>query len=150
MSWRCSIHAETAQWTTLPRSVRDPRAAADVRLKRTLSGSSLGLIVWRRYKATDKAERGVGDFPPAAVDHERVAAVRHFCDLRHARVVLLSFVTGLTDRPRDSVVLFAGDDQERTTLRILAVDLDFGPRIQVGGCGLEQGLRTGGLSTTEV
>src|SRR5947209_2117501 len=91
------------------------------------------------HEAIDKLKRGVGDFAPATIDHERVAAVRDFGNLRHARVVLLLFVTGLSDRPWDSVVLFTGDDQERTTLRIFAVYLDFGPGIQVGGCGLEQG-----------
>src|SRR5438067_12323589 len=39
-------------------------------------------------KAIDELKRGVGDFAPATVNHERVAAVRDFGDLGHTRVVL--------------------------------------------------------------
>src|SRR5438128_3747823 len=37
---------------------------------------------WLR-EAIDKTKGGVGDFPPATVDHERVTAVRDLDDLSH-------------------------------------------------------------------
>src|SRR3954453_10137243 len=52
---------------------------------------------------------------PAAVDRERVPAVRDPGDLGDGLVVLLALVSGLGDRPRDGVVLLALDDQQRAT-----------------------------------
>src|SRR4051812_31641033 len=64
-------------------------------------------------EAPNERERRVGDLAPAAVDRERVPAVLDLDDLGHALVVLLLLVRGVRDRPRDRVVLLAGDDQER-------------------------------------
>src|SRR6266702_3487957 len=64
-------------------------------------------------------------------------AVGYFMDLSHARVLLLLLVGGMGDRPRDGVVVLAGDDQQRSTLGILRVDLGFCPRVDIGGGCLE-------------
>ena len=53
---------------------------------------------------------------PAAVDRERVAAVRDPGDLGDGLVVLLALVGGVGDRPRDGVVLLALDDQQRAAV----------------------------------
>ena len=76
-----------------------------------------------RDEAVEERERRVGDLPPAAVDRERVAAVRDLDDLGHALVALLLLERRVRDRPRDGVVLLAGDDQERPALGVLRVDL---------------------------
>ena len=88
------------------------------------SGSSSG-------EALDEVQRGLGDLLPAAVDHERVPAVRQLLDLRDPGVALLALVGGVGDRPRDRVVLLAGDDQQRPARRVLRVDLDVRPRVEV-------------------
>ena len=62
-------------------------------------------------KAIEEGERRLGDFLPAAVDRERVAAARHLDDLGHALVALLLLERRVRDRPGDGVVLLAGDDQ---------------------------------------
>src|SRR6266566_2277611 len=64
-------------------------------------------------------------------------AVGYFMDLSHARVLLLLLVGGMGDRPRDGVVVLAGDDQQRSALGILRVDLGFRPRVDIGGGCLE-------------
>ena len=61
----------------------------------------------------DEAERGLGNLVPAAVDGERMAAVRDLDDLGHALVPLLLLVRRVRDRPRHDVVLLAVDDQQR-------------------------------------
>jgi hypothetical protein len=43
----------------------------------------------RLDEALYELERGVGDFPPAAVDRKRMSAVRDLLDLGHAPVPLL-------------------------------------------------------------
>src|SRR6478735_5391749 len=86
----------------------------------------------------DEGERGVGDLAPAAVDHERVAAAGHLDELGHALVALLALVGRVGDRAGHGVVLLARDDEERTALRVRAVDLDLGPRIEVGRSRLEE------------
>src|SRR5207244_1536499 len=85
----------------------------------------------------DERERCVGDLSPAAIDGKRVPAVGHLDDLGHALIVLLEMERRVRDSPRDRVVLLAGDDQQRPALRVLAVDLRFRPRVEVGGRSLE-------------
>ena len=68
----------------------------------------------------------------------------HLGDLGHALVALLLLVGGVGDRPRDRVVLLAGDDQQRPAVGVLAVDLRLGPRVEVGGGGLEERRPGGG------
>jgi hypothetical protein len=58
----------------------------------------------------DERERGVGDFTPAAVDCERVAAIRDLDNLGDAVVVSLLLEGGVGYRPRDGVVVAAGDE----------------------------------------
>jgi hypothetical protein len=41
------------------------------------------------------------------------------------------FVEGVRDRPPHGVVLFTGDDQQRTSLGVLTIHLRFGPWIEV-------------------
>src|SRR5258707_13066137 len=60
-------------------------------------------------------------------------AVGYFTDLRDAGILLLLLVGGMGNRPRHGVVVLAGDDQQRSTLGILRVDLGFGPRVEIGG-----------------
>jgi len=81
-------------------------------------------------EALDEGEGSVGDLAPAAVDGEGVAAVGNLSDLGDALVARLLLVRGVRDRPRDGVVLLAGDDQERSAVGVLAVDLRLGPRVQ--------------------
>src|SRR6266540_5175725 len=89
-------------------------------------------------ESLDEAGGGVGDLPPAAVDCERVPAVRDLGDLGHALVALLPLVGGVRDRPRDRVVLLARNDEQRSPIRILGVHLGFGPRVEVGSRRLEE------------
>ena len=58
-------------------------------------------------------------------------------DLSHAGILLLLLVGGMGDRPRHRVVVLARDDQQRSTLGILRIDLGFRPRVEVGGGCLE-------------
>jgi hypothetical protein len=86
----------------------------------------------------DERERRVSDLSPAAVDDERVPAVGHFDDLGDSHIALLALERRVRDRPRDRVVFFAGDDQQRSAHRVLGVDFGLRPRVQVGGRGLEE------------
>src|SRR5260370_17126806 len=58
-------------------------------------------------------------------------------DLSHAGILLLLLVGGMGNRPRHGVVVLAGDDQQRSTLGILRVDLGFRPWVEIGGGRLE-------------
>src|SRR5258705_8898297 len=64
---------------------------------------------WSADEAPHEGESGVGDLAPTAVDDQRVAAAGHLGDLGHGLVALLPLVRGVRDRPRDGVVVFAGD-----------------------------------------
>src|SRR6266571_3917209 len=64
-------------------------------------------------------------------------AVGYLVDLGHAGILLLLLVGSMGDRPRHRVVVLAGDDQQRSTLGILRVDLSFRPRVDIGGGCLE-------------
>src|SRR5437773_12569671 len=92
---------------------------------------------WRLSEALDEGERRLGDLPPAAVDHERVPAVGYLADLGRGLVPLLLRLRGVRDRPRDGVVLLAGDDHERPARGDLRVDLRLVPGIQIGAVRLE-------------
>src|SRR5439155_13942312 len=86
----------------------------------------------------DEREGGLGDFAPAVIDRERVPTTRNLDDLRHTFVPPLPFVGGVRYGPRDGVVLLAVHDQQRSPIRVLRVDLRFGPRVEVCRRGLEQ------------
>ena len=75
---------------------------------------------------------------PAAVDDQRVATAGDLGDLGRARVLGLLLVRRVGDRPRHGVVLLAGDDQQRTAVGVRGVHARLGPRVEVGGGGLEQ------------
>ncbi len=83
------------------------------------------------------------------VDRQRVPTPRDLDDLGHAFVALLTLERGLRDRGRHRVVLGARDDQQRPPVRVLALDLRLGPRVQVRGGGLEDRL-TGGRHAVRV
>ena len=85
----------------------------------------------------DERERGLGHFTPSVVNRQGMPAVGYFADLGHAGILLLLLVGGMGNRPRHGVVVLAGDDQQRSTLGILRVDLGFRPRIEIGGGRLE-------------
>jgi len=55
-----------------------------------------------------------------------------------ASLRFLALVGGVGDGPRDRVVPLAGQDHQRSAVGALRVDLRLGPRIEVGGRGLEQ------------
>jgi hypothetical protein len=88
-------------------------------------------------EALDKSESRVRDLAPATIDDERVPAVRHLNDLSHALVPLLLPVAGVGDGPRNRVVSLTRNDQQRSPLRILGVDLRLRSWVDVGGCCLE-------------
>src|SRR5947207_13814313 len=92
----------------------------------------------RLSEALDKRERFVGDLAPTAVDCERMPAVRDPRDLGDTGVPSLLFVRRVDDCPGHRVILLAGYEQQRAAVGTLAVDLRFGPRIQVRPRGLEQ------------
>src|SRR5258707_13929977 len=64
-------------------------------------------------------------------------ATGYFMNLGHAGVLLLFLIGGMSDRPRHGVVVLARDDQQRSTLGILRVDLGFRPWVEIGGGRLE-------------
>src|ERR1700753_1457289 len=68
--------------------------------------------------------------------------IRYLSDLGHTGILLLLLVGGMRDCPRDSVVMLARDDQQRSTLRILRIDLSFRPWVEIGTSRLED-RRTG-------
>src|SRR4051794_30198583 len=89
-------------------------------------------------EALDERERLVGDLAPAAIDRERMPAVRDPRDLGDTGVTSLLVVRRVDDCPRHRVIAFARDEQQWSAFGILAVDLRLGPRIDVGARGLEQ------------
>src|SRR6266516_4369809 len=64
-------------------------------------------------------------------------ATGYFADLSDSWIFLLSLVGGMGNRPWHGVVELARDDQQRSTLGILRVDLGFGPRVEIGAGRLE-------------
>src|SRR5260370_6461339 len=66
-----------------------------------------------------------------------MSGIGYFMDLRHAGILLLLRISGMGNRPRDGMVVLAGDDQQWSTLGILRVDLGFRPRVEIGGGCLE-------------
>src|SRR6516165_2715408 len=98
--------------------------------------SGLGRL--RACKALDERERRVGDLAPAVVDGERMPAPGHLGHLGYSGIALLVLVGGAGDRRRGGMVLLAGDEQHRAAVGIAGVDLCLGPRVEVGGCALEQ------------
>jgi hypothetical protein len=68
-----------------------------VNLRRFDAGDYTASFVTWSNKATHKAQRGLRDFMPAIVNHQRVTAVGHFNELRDADIVLLHFVGGFGD-----------------------------------------------------
>src|SRR6266576_6437111 len=88
--------------------------------------------------ALDERERLVGDLAPAAVDRERMPAVRDRRDLGDTGVASLLLVRRVDDCPRHRMIALAGYEQQRAAFGILAVYLRLGPRIEVGGRGLEK------------
>src|ERR1700761_2778324 len=92
----------------------------------------------RLDEALDKRKRRRGDFLPAAVDRERVPAAGNLSDLGDALVALVPLEGGVGYRPGNRVILLAGDQQQRSAVRVLRVDLRLGPRVEVGRRGLEE------------
>src|SRR5262249_45752754 len=103
-----------------------------------------------RGKTLGELERLVGDLPPAGVNGQRVPTVRHLDDLCDGLVALLFLIGSVRDRPRDGMVRVGRDDQHRPPLRIRRIDLDLGPWIEVGRCGLEERLAGTGDGVTKV
>src|SRR4051794_17622296 len=70
------------------------------------------LTYWRTLlgEPLDEVERRLSDLPPAVVDGEGVAPVRHHHELRHGPVAPLPLVGGVRDRPRHRVVLLTLDE----------------------------------------
>src|SRR5215208_3125851 len=85
-----------------------------------------------------EVEGDLGDLAPAAVDCQRVAAVRDLLDLSHRLVAALALVGGIRDRPWHRVVLLAVDDQKRAAVRVADVELRLAERVQVGVGHLHQ------------
>src|SRR6266516_1552337 len=95
----------------------------------------LSFLKMLRYKV----ERGLGHFTPSMINRQGVPSVGFFMDLSHTGILLLLLVGGMGYCPRHGVVILAGDDQQRSTFRILRVDLGFGPWVDIGGGRLEDG-----------
>src|SRR5664279_316986 len=113
--------------------------AADDMRRQASAGRSAD--AWNRLasdESLDETECGVGDLAPAAVDGQCVSAAGDFLDLGDSLVALLLLERSVGDGPRHRVVVLAGDDQQRPALGVLAVDLRFGPWVEVGGRRLEQ------------
>src|SRR5271165_1679544 len=121
---------------TLPARFRSMSAPSVGPASRTCR-SCLGWL--RAGEALGEREGRVSDLAPAAVDGERVPAAGHLDHLGHAGVALLVLVGGAGDRRRRGVVFLAGDEQHRAAVGVAGVDLRLGPRVEVGGCALEQG-----------
>src|SRR3984885_6226080 len=92
-----------------------------------------------RAEAPDERERGLRHLAPAVVDGQRVSPALDLGYLGHVRVPLLLLVGRVRDRPRHGVVAAAADEEHRAAARALGVHLRLGPRVEVGGRGLEQG-----------
>ena len=89
------------------------------RLSTDRHGGNLCLL----HEAHHERKRSVGDLTPAAVDDEPMPAVGDLDDLRDCLVALLPLVGRVRDRPGRGVVLLAGDDQQRSPVGVVAVDL---------------------------
>jgi hypothetical protein len=94
----------------------------------------------RTTSALHESERFVGHLAPAGVDDQRVPAVGKLDDLGDARVALLLLIGSFSDRRRDRVVCGTLDDQQRSAVGVLGVDLGLGPGVEVLGSRLENGL----------
>src|SRR5882724_3003644 len=92
----------------------------------------------RLYEPPDERQRLVGDLPPTAVDDQAVAPVRHLDDLGDTFVLLLLLVRGVRDRERSRIVLLPCDEQERSTIEVLRIDLRLRPGIEVRSRRLEE------------
>ena len=92
-----------------------------------------------RDEPLHEAERDLGHLPPAVVDGKSVSSARDLGELRDARVGLLDLVGGLGDRAWDRVVVLTRDDQQRSAVGVLVVNLVFSPRVQIRRSRLEQG-----------
>src|SRR5262245_33443427 len=78
---RCDAGLERAA-SASPARARGPGRSSPAAPRRAASRS--GAVV--RRPALREPQRGLGDLTPAAVDRQRVAAVLHLHDLRHAAV----------------------------------------------------------------
>ena len=120
-AWRTAAHARRRAGDTRRRSHSVRRYMGD-RLAGSKGGLLRGdsrhtvLLVLREEgrgdldEALNERERRVGDFSPAAVDHEGVSAVGHFDDLGDTNISLLAFERRVRDCPWHRVFLLAGDD----------------------------------------
>ena len=89
-------------------------------------------------KRCDEGESGVGDFAPAVVDGERVAATGDLDDLGDALVALLLLVEAFAIA-QGTVWSFSPEMiSSGPRSGFLVVDLRLGPRVEVGGRGLEE------------
>src|SRR5262245_56751825 len=89
-------------------------------------------------QATYEAQGGRGDVAPTVVNGERVSPILDLDDLGDALVAPLLLVRSVGDRPRHGVIPISRNDQQRSPLWVLAVDLYLGPRIEVRRGRLEQ------------
>src|SRR5436190_455552 len=85
----------------------------------------------------DEAERHIGYFTPSMVNSQGMPAIRDFLDQSFGGILLLLLVRSMGNCPRHGVVILARDNEQRSTVRILGVDLGFGPRIEIGAGSLE-------------
>ena len=79
-----------------------------------------------------------GDVRPTGVDGQRVSASGDLGDLGDGRVLSLVSEGGLGDGRGDGGALLAGDDQQRSAVRVGDVDLGIGERVEVGQHVLEE------------
>src|SRR5271166_7137667 len=91
-------------------SVRRPKFAAAANLSHPMS-----------REPTDEGERGLGDVAPAVVDGQGVSSAGYLGELGHAGVVLLTLVFGVADGAGNGVVVLAGNDQQRSPVRVLHI-----------------------------
>ena len=73
--------------------------------RRCRSLSRVSVRQERLDESPDERQRLVSDLPPAAVDYQSVAPVRHLDDLGDTLVLLLFLVRGVRDREGSRVVL---------------------------------------------
>jgi hypothetical protein len=99
---------------------------------------------WRLGEPSDEAKCRFGDLAPTVIDREGVSASLDLDDLGHSLVALLVFVRRVGDRPRDGVVLLPGDDQQRSAVGVLRIDLRFTPGVEVRRCRLEDRFASAG------
>src|SRR5258705_11399181 len=89
-------------------------------------------------EASNESERCVGNLAPAVVDRKGVASPGNFHDLGDAPVLLLLLERRVGDGPWHGVIHFAGNDEQRSAVRIRRVDLRLRPRVEVRGCRLKE------------